>query len=58
MALAFANEKMYPHAAEWDQKEIFPADVVREAASLGFGGAFSGLAPAYFSHSMNFYNQN
>lgn len=38
MALNFAKDKMLPFAPEWDQKEIFPADTLREAAALGFGG--------------------
>jgi hypothetical protein len=35
-ARRFARERLAPHAAEWDAKEIFPVDVLREAASLGF----------------------
>jgi alkylation response protein AidB-like acyl-CoA dehydrogenase len=31
---------MMPHAREWDEKEIFPVDALREAAALGFGGIY------------------
>nr|XP_045369223.1 isobutyryl-CoA dehydrogenase, mitochondrial [Camelus bactrianus] len=31
---------MAPHTAEWDQKELFPVDVMRKAAQLGFGGVY------------------
>eukprot|EP01125_Pyxidicula_operculata_P000546 TRINITY_DN10555_c0_g1_i1.p1 TRINITY_DN10555_c0_g1~~TRINITY_DN10555_c0_g1_i1.p1 ORF type:complete len:420 (-),score=83.82 TRINITY_DN10555_c0_g1_i1:26-1108(-) len=31
---------MASQAAKWDQEEIFPVDVLREAASLGFGGIY------------------
>ena len=37
-ALRFAQEKLEPHAAKWDEEQIFPVDVLREAAQLGFGG--------------------
>jgi len=39
-ARRFAREKLAPHAAEWDEKEIFPVDVLREAAGLGFAGIY------------------
>ncbi|MET0444769.1 MAG: acyl-CoA dehydrogenase family protein, partial [Pseudorhodoplanes sp.] len=39
-ARQFAREAMMPHAAEWDENEIFPVDTLREAASLGFGGIY------------------
>lgn len=39
-ARRFAREKLAPHAAEWDEKEIFPVEVLREAASLGFAGIY------------------
>lgn len=50
MALSFAKDKMLPLAAEWDQKEIFPAETLREAAALGFGGA---LVIGWFRFSFN-----
>jgi alkylation response protein AidB-like acyl-CoA dehydrogenase len=40
IALNFAKEKMLPYAAQWDRDEHFPIDVLREAASLGFGGIY------------------
>jgi alkylation response protein AidB-like acyl-CoA dehydrogenase len=40
IAFNFAREKMLPFAAEWDQTEKFPVDVLREAATLGFGGIY------------------
>eukprot|EP01133_Synstelium_polycarpum_P015676 gene15676-18630_t len=40
MAINFANEKMLPFAPKWDQEQIFPRDVMREAAELGFGGVY------------------
>ncbi|MET0866978.1 MAG: acyl-CoA dehydrogenase family protein, partial [Pseudorhodoplanes sp.] len=39
-ARQFAREAMMPHAAGWDENEIFPVDTLREAASLGFGGIY------------------
>lgn len=39
-ARRFATAKLAPHAAEWDEKEIFPVDVLREAAGLGFAGIY------------------
>ncbi len=32
----FASERLAPLAAEWDEKQIFPKDVLREAGELGF----------------------
>jgi alkylation response protein AidB-like acyl-CoA dehydrogenase len=40
VARNFAAERMAPHAAEWDEKSIFPVDVLREAAKLGFAGLY------------------
>ena len=34
-ALAFAKERIAPHAAEWDETGHFPVDVIRETAALG-----------------------
>jgi len=39
-ARRFAREKLAPHAAEWDEKEIFPVETMREAAALGFAGIY------------------
>ncbi len=41
MALAFAAEKLAPHALEWDEKKHFPVDVMREAASLGMAAIYT-----------------
>jgi hypothetical protein len=40
IARRFAAEKLAPHAAEWDEKEHFPVDVMREAAALGFASIY------------------
>ncbi|SHL71144.1 isobutyryl-CoA dehydrogenase [Roseibium suaedae] len=40
MAAAFARDEMEPHAREWDEKSHFPAETLRKAASLGFGGIY------------------
>jgi alkylation response protein AidB-like acyl-CoA dehydrogenase len=34
-ALAFAQERIAPHALEWDERSHFPVDVIRETAALG-----------------------
>ncbi|WP_420390336.1 acyl-CoA dehydrogenase family protein [Marinobacter sp.] len=39
-ARAFAEKSMAPYAAEWDEKHIFPIDVIREAGALGFCGLY------------------
>jgi alkylation response protein AidB-like acyl-CoA dehydrogenase len=38
VARGFAREAMMPHAAAWDEGEIFPVEALRKAAALGFGG--------------------
>src|SRR3954462_8445018 len=40
MALAFAREKIAPHALEWDEKKHFPVDVIRQTAALGMGAIY------------------
>ncbi|HDM8129190.1 TPA: acyl-CoA dehydrogenase family protein [Vibrio harveyi] len=35
-AQQFAVERLAPMAAEWDEKQIFPKDILREAGELGF----------------------
>ena len=40
MAKKFSVEEMLPHAAEWDEKKIFPRDVLRKAAGLGFAAIY------------------
>jgi alkylation response protein AidB-like acyl-CoA dehydrogenase len=39
-ARRFAEDKLAPHAAKWDEEAIFPVDVMREAAALGFAGIY------------------
>jgi alkylation response protein AidB-like acyl-CoA dehydrogenase len=39
-ARAFARDEMMPFARQWDEEEIFPADTLRRAAELGFGGIY------------------
>ena len=38
MAADFARDRLAPNAEEWDDKQIFPTDVLREAAVLGMAG--------------------
>ncbi|KAM9220703.1 isobutyryl-CoA dehydrogenase, mitochondrial isoform 2-T2 [Dugong dugon] len=40
VAFDFATQEMAPYMAEWDQKELFPVDVMRKAAQIGFGGVY------------------
>ena len=40
MARAFADERIAPHALEWDEKKHFPVDVIRETAPLGMGAIY------------------
>lgn len=40
MAQKFTADALTPHAAEWDEKHIFPRDTIREAAALGFGAIY------------------
>ncbi len=42
MALDFAMAEMAPHAMRWDAEKIFPTDVLRELAKLGFAGVYVG----------------
>ncbi|GAB3110205.1 acyl-CoA dehydrogenase [Aestuariicella hydrocarbonica] len=39
-ARAFAQGEMAPLAAEWDEKKIFPKDVIAKAGELGFCGMY------------------
>ena len=41
MALTFAMNEMFPNMAKWDQDQIFPVDVLRRAAELGFGALYT-----------------
>ena len=39
-ARKFSKDRLLPFAAEWDEKEHFPVDVMREAAALGFASIY------------------
>jgi alkylation response protein AidB-like acyl-CoA dehydrogenase len=39
-ALAFASEKLAPHAQRWDEEKHFPVEVMREAAQLGMAALY------------------
>jgi alkylation response protein AidB-like acyl-CoA dehydrogenase len=39
-AYNFAKNELYPHAKEWDEKKIFPKDVYKKAAELGFAAIY------------------
>ncbi|UEM04104.1 isobutyryl-CoA dehydrogenase [Skermanella rosea] len=39
-ARGFAAEHMAPHAAEWDEHQVFPVETLRRAAELGFAGIY------------------
>ncbi len=40
LARRFTADAITPHAAEWDEKHIFPRDTIRAAGALGFGGIY------------------
>ena len=40
MAAEFARRELAPCAEEWDAQKIFPVDVLRQAAALGFAGIY------------------
>ena len=40
MAADFAAAEMAPNAREWDEHSIFPVNMLRKAAELGFGGIY------------------
>ena len=42
VAAAFAAEHIAPYAADWDENNIFPREVLSKAAALGFGGLYVG----------------
>lgn len=37
----FARKEMLPNAAKWDAESIFPVEVIKQAADLGFCGLYS-----------------
>lgn len=40
MARRFTADNITPHAAEWDEKHIFPRETIRQAAELGFASIY------------------
>jgi len=40
MAQRFTADAITPHAAEWDEKHIFPRETIRAAAELGFAAIY------------------
>ncbi|QJB68998.1 acyl-CoA dehydrogenase family protein [Parasphingorhabdus halotolerans] len=40
MAQKFTADAITPHAAQWDEDHIFPRDVIKQSADLGFGGIY------------------
>jgi alkylation response protein AidB-like acyl-CoA dehydrogenase len=40
MARKFTADAITPHAAEWDEKHIFPRDTIKSAAELGFASIY------------------
>ncbi len=40
-ARKFADDRLKPHAAQWDEDKHFPVDVLREAAEMGFAGIYT-----------------
>ncbi len=40
VALAFARDRLAPHAQDWDERRHLPVDVLREAAGLGMAGLY------------------
>lgn len=40
MAQRFTADNITPHAGEWDEKHIFPKQVIQRSAELGFGAIY------------------
>jgi len=40
MARAFTADRITPHAHQWDEDKVWPADVARAAGDLGFGSIY------------------
>lgn len=40
VAQRFTADNITPHAAEWDEKHIFPRDTIQRSAELGFGAIY------------------
>lgn len=43
LALDFARSRLVPNAEEWDAKEHFPVEAMREAANYGFASIYTSL---------------
>ncbi|HXV23278.1 MAG TPA: acyl-CoA dehydrogenase family protein [Alphaproteobacteria bacterium] len=41
LAREFAAGEIAPHAARWDEEEIFPTDTLRKAAGIGFAAIYA-----------------
>jgi len=41
MAIRYAPDELAPKAEEWDEKKIFPVDVIRKSADLGLAGIYT-----------------
>ena len=44
MAKRFAAERLAPNTALWDETSVFPVDVIRDSAELGFAGIYTSEA--------------
>ena len=40
LARRFTADRITPHAAEWDEKHVFPRDTIKAAAELGFASIY------------------
>lgn len=40
LALKFSDQELAPKANEWDRNSIFPRELIKSTASLGFGGLY------------------
>ncbi len=40
LARRFTTDRITPHAAEWDEKHIFPRETIKAAAELGFAAIY------------------
>src|SRR5947207_15302241 len=52
----FAENEIRPHVSEWDEKQIFPGDVLKKLADLGFMGVliphdYGGAGLGYVEYS-------
>ena len=40
-ARKFAEDRLKPFAGQWDEKKIFPVDILKESAEMGFAGIYT-----------------